>query len=398
MNIQKLIPGADNTSAIQAMLDECGIVMIDRPGKYFISKTLIIHSNTRLVLSPGAELIAAPMSRCALIENQHFRGGGKDKNIGIIGGTWDGNCDAQGYDAVYQAKHRLDNKIYSPDFFTGKLLRFCNLDNFCMEKMTVKDPVSYGIQIGVCTGFVVRDIVFDYNCNFGTTDGVHIQGDCYHGVIENLSGVTNDDMVSLTPIDECHAECCRGNIANIVIRNICADNGYSGVRLLACGGCTTTNITVSGVYGTYRHNAVLITNHHLEPGSRSYFDDITVEHVHASKNPVPLSEEHFTFWDGGSSAIERWPVVWVGYDIEIGKLTLRDISRHERAKTNAPLVYMGKSEVKIGRLYAENIAQTMDKGISAPAFISEATVGELIMHDVQVSEISPETRAMVDKY
>ncbi len=388
----------DNHAAIQAMLDNCGIVMIDRPGKYLISKTLVIHSNTRFVLAPGAELIAAPMSRCALIENEHFRGGGKDKNIEIIGGTWDGNCDNQGYDAVYQAKHRLDHKVYDPDFFTGKLIRFCNLDNLCLEKMVVKDPVSYGIQIGVCYGFVVRDIVFDYNCNFGTTDGVHIQGDCYHGVIENLSGVTNDDMVSLTPIDECHAECCRGNISDIVIRNICARNGYSGVRLLACGGCTTTNILVSGVYGTYRHDAVLITNHHLEPGTRSYFDDITVEHVHASKSAIPLRDDQFTFWDGGMACIERWPVVWVGYDIEIGKLTLRDISRHEHAPTKAPFVYIGNSDVKIGRLYADNIAQTLDEGIDAPCFVCEATVGETVLRDVETSEISAEVRAIVDRY
>jgi len=388
----------DNTADIQAMLDNCGIVMIDRPGKYLISKTLIIHSNTRFVLAPGAELIAADMSRCALIENEHFRGGGKDKNIEIIGGIWDGNCDSQGYDAVEMAKHRLDIKVYNPDFYTGKLLRFCNLDNFCMEKLVVKNPVSYGIQIGVCYGFVVRDIVFDYNCNFGTTDGVHLQGDCYHGLIENLSGVTNDDMVSLTPIDECHAECCRGNISDIVIRNICARNGYSGVRLLACGGCTLQNILVSGVYGTYRHNAVLITNHHLEPGTRSYFDDITVEHVHASKSSTPLRDDQFTFWDGGMKCIESWPVVWVGYDIEIGKLTLRDITRHECAPTKAPFVYIGNSDVKIGRLYAENIAQTLEDGVDAPCFFCEATVGEMILRDVETSELTPEVRAIVDRY
>ena len=80
----------DDTRAIQEMLDECGIVTIDKPGTYLISKTLIIHSNTRLVLSPGAKLLAAPLSRCALIENEHFAGGGRDENIEIVGGIWDG--------------------------------------------------------------------------------------------------------------------------------------------------------------------------------------------------------------------------------------------------------------------------------------------------------------------
>ena len=58
----------DDTAALQEMLDRRGIVTIDRPGIYLITKTLVIHSNTRFILSPGAVLLAAPMSRCALIE------------------------------------------------------------------------------------------------------------------------------------------------------------------------------------------------------------------------------------------------------------------------------------------------------------------------------------------
>ena len=43
----------DDTMELQKLLDQCGIVTIDRPGTYLVSKTLIIHSNTRLVVSPG---------------------------------------------------------------------------------------------------------------------------------------------------------------------------------------------------------------------------------------------------------------------------------------------------------------------------------------------------------
>ena len=103
----------NDTLAIQEMLNSCGIVTIDKPGTYLISKTLIIHSNTRFILSPGARLLAAPLSRCALIENEHFAGGGRDENIEIMGGIWDGNCDEMGLDGEYEARHRLDDP-YSP--------------------------------------------------------------------------------------------------------------------------------------------------------------------------------------------------------------------------------------------------------------------------------------------
>ncbi|MBR0326922.1 MAG: hypothetical protein IIX09_03890, partial [Clostridia bacterium] len=65
----------DNTRELQEMLDKRGIVTVDMPGTYLISKTLIIHSDTRLILSPGARILAAPMSRCSIIENEHFAGG-----------------------------------------------------------------------------------------------------------------------------------------------------------------------------------------------------------------------------------------------------------------------------------------------------------------------------------
>ena len=75
----------DDTEALQALLDECGIVTLSKPGIYLVSRTLVIHSNTRFVLSPGAHILAAPYSKCALIENEHFRGGGTATNGAVYG-------------------------------------------------------------------------------------------------------------------------------------------------------------------------------------------------------------------------------------------------------------------------------------------------------------------------
>lgn len=364
----------DDTAALQAMLDSRGIVTVDKPGRYLISRTLIIRENTRLMLAPGAHLLAAPMSRCALIENEHFAGGGRDANIAIIGGIWDGNCDEMGLDAVYEAKHREDEP-YSPDRFKGKLVRFAHIDGLALEKMTVRNPVSYGIQIADADGFAVRDIRFDYNHHFGTTDGIHINGPSSNGVIENLFGTTNDDMIGMTTIDESHAEVTMGEISNIDIRNISAKNGYSGVRLLSAGGYAMRQIRISGVYGDYRHNAVLISHHNTRPNTPIWFDDITVEHIHAKKSDTPLDESCFTYWEKG--AIEKCPIIWIEKGIKAGNLTLRDISRHETAPTHAPLVQIDRT-AEIRRLVAENITQTTAPDVTAPVWINEATVGQLL--------------------
>ena len=368
----------DDTAALQQMLDCRGIVTVDKPGTYLVSKTLVIHSNTRFILSPGARLLAAPLSRCALIENEHFRGG-TDENIEIIGGIWDGNCDNMGLDGTYEAIHREDMP-YSPDLFRGKLMRFAHVRGIMLEKMTVRNPVSYGIQIADARGFVTRDICFDYNCNFGTTDGVHINGPASDGVIENLYGTTNDDMVSLTTIDETHAEVTVGDIVNVDIRNISAENGYSGVRLLSAGNYDIRCVRISGVYGEYRHNAVLISHHNTRPGTRIWFDDITVEHVHASKYPYPLGEEHFTYWENGT--IEKNPVIWIETGIHAGSITLRDIIRRERAITRAPLLQID-SGAYIDRLIIDNVHQTVVGELPVPPCIKNGAITNvLVVRDV----------------
>ncbi len=242
----RIIKNADQI--IQEMLDRRGLVSITDQGCYIISKTLVIHSHTRLILAPGVTMKAAPLSRCALIENESFYGGG-DVDIAIEGGVWDGNCDEMGMDPFEETsvENRTHGK-YDPHVFKGKMMRFAHIEHFSLEKMTVRNPVSYGIQVADARFFIIRDILFDYNCNFGTTDGVHINGPARFGLIENLSGVTNDDMVSLTSVDEAHAQVTRGPIDSVERRNIAAENGYSGVRLLSRGE-PVTNIRISGVYG-----------------------------------------------------------------------------------------------------------------------------------------------------
>ncbi len=369
----------DDTSALQELLDKRGIVTLDRPGTYLVSRTLIIHSNTRFILSPGAKILAAPFSKCALIQNEHFADNGvRDENIEIFGGIWDGNCDEMGLDAVYEAKHREDQP-YSPDLFKGKLIRFAHIDKLSLEKLTVRNPVSYGIQIADANGFVVRDIYFDYNWHFGTTDGVHINGPSYNGVIENLCGTTNDDMIGMTTIDESHAEVTMGEIVNIYIHNISASNGYSGVRLLSAGNFDMRNIHISGVYGDYRHNAVLVSHHNTRPNTRIWFDDIIIEHVRASKSSTPLGDGCFTFWENG--AIETLPVIWFEEGIKVGNAILRDISRHETTDTKGALIQLDK-DAEIGRLLIENVHQTVAPGVDAPKILNDATIGELIERDI----------------
>ncbi|MBO5215761.1 MAG: hypothetical protein J6B79_06195 [Clostridia bacterium] len=368
----------DDTKKIQDLLDEGGIVTIDN-GDYFISKTLIIHSDTTFILAPNAKLILKDNARCALIENEHFRGGGRDYNIQVIGGIFDGNSDNQGFDCYDLIEHRNDFS-YDPDRYSGKLIRFCHVDKITLKDLTVRNPNGYGIQIGDTVDFIVKDIFFDYNWHYGCTDGVHINGPAREGVIENLSGTTNDDMVSLTPVDEQHAECSEGEIKNITIRNVTANNGYSGVRLLSCGNYPLTQIKVDGVYGDYRHNALLLGHHYARPSdTRNWFDDIVIENVRANKSSTPLDNSCFTLWEEG--AIETLPVIWLFNDINIGKIAFKNIYRYESVKTNTSLLKIEK-DVTVDTLLLDNVRQTLTEGSDGKLLELNGTIKNLVKVNV----------------
>ena len=367
----------DDYQNIQQMLDGCGIVTIDKPGVYLISQTLKIHSNTRFILSPGAKLLAAPLSRCALIENEHFATDGRDENIEIMGGIWDGNCDEMGLDAVTELRNRLETP-YRLYVFKGKLIRFAHVDRIMLNRMTVRNPVSYGIQIADVRGFVVRDIFFDYNWHYGTTDGVHINGPAFDGVIENLCGTTNDDMVSLTTYDEPHAEVTLGDIENIVIRNVSSRNGYSGIRLLAGQDYKLRHVHIDGLYGTYRHHGFVFGNHNDRPGD-AWMDDITIENVRVAKSHTPLGEGCCRHWEPGC---EGSALFFFENKTICGNMTIRNVHRHEEKNSVAPLFDFVET-VKIDRLYMQNIHQTVDKGVTLPVFwANKGEITEIIEHDV----------------
>ncbi len=370
----------DDTNFIQSQLDRCGLVCITEPRIYLISRTLVIHSHTQLVVAPGVVFRASPNSRCALLENEHFATGGRDVDIHIEGGLWDGNCDEMGLDAYEESEeHNRLGFEYNPAVFKGKLIRFAHVEHISLEKMTVKDPVSYGIQIADVCHFIVRDLLFDYNNHFGTTDGVHINGPAAYGLIENIMGNTNDDMVSLTTVDEAHAEVTRGVIKNIEIRNVSSEDGYSGVRLLSCGE-PMHHVRVCGVYGSYRHNAVLLSQHYVHKGEPIWMDDISIEHVHAHKSGLRLQPPCHIRWEKG--CIETLPVVWFAFGSRVGTALVRDIYRYEDTETNAPLVGMD-GDVKIDRLLLENISQTCRPGLNPPLIDNKATVKTLLVSNIQ---------------
>ena len=140
-----------------------------------------------------------------------------------------------------------------------------------------------------------------------------------------------------------------------------------------------TDIQINGVYGDYRHNAVLVSHHHMVPGSRVWFDNITIEHVHASKSCTPLGDGCFRYWE---KECYRGPVIWFEKGVHVGSAVIRDVTRHERSTVTCGYLIQLDNSATFDRLLIENVYQTNAEGVNAPVFLNDATVREYIERDV----------------
>ncbi|MGN0989436.1 MAG: hypothetical protein ACI4N6_03910 [Eubacteriales bacterium] len=160
-----------DTRKIQELLDgDSGHVVLQN-GVYDISRSLVIHDNTRLTLMPGAVLRLADGANTYLIVNDGY---GKQadigkkitKNVTIEGGVWDGNN-------VHQTRtsdeERDAYKEFHDECYYGMLTRFIGMEDFTLRDITIRNPEAYSMQISHVDRFTVEHIRFDYNMLRGTT-------------------------------------------------------------------------------------------------------------------------------------------------------------------------------------------------------------------------------------
>ncbi|MBQ7933032.1 MAG: hypothetical protein IJ334_18745, partial [Clostridia bacterium] len=120
----------------------------------------------------------------------------------------------------------------------------------------------------------------------------------------------------------------------------------------------------------------IISNHNNHPGA-VWFDDITIEHVHARKSDTPLGDDCFRYWEGNA---ERCAIIEFGKGAVCGNVVLRDIIRHETQSTPAAAIALAPSAV-IDRLLIDNLHQTTADGAAAPVWDNKGTIRQLIERD-----------------
>jgi hypothetical protein len=367
----------DDTAGIQALLDsEVPVVRLAPPAvAYLISKPLLIHSHQALVLDRFTRVKLAPKSDCLMVENADQENG--NTNIAVQGGIWDmDNMSQTPNPLAVPPAALLAQKTYLPGTYLGIGMRFDNVENLSLSGLTIKDPVTFSIQLARARQFTVDDVTFDFNMGNpipGNMDGIHLDGGCRFGRITNLKGRTYDDLVALNADDGIDSPCW-GPIEDIVVDGIFAEGAHSAVRILS-NHSWMRRISISRVFGTFYQYGIGITNIFPAEPSDGLFDQIALHDIFAAKSPrLPVfqKDDHPVF-----------PIVWVERGSRIGTLSVSNLHRRETC-TSVECIGVAKG-ASIQRLYASSCSYANEAG-GSPAFLgNEGEIGSLVLDGIRTA-------------
>ncbi len=325
----------DDFPAIQEMLDSgLSEVNLPAPAKYYcIGDTLRIHSYQTLVLPHFARIRLLPDSNCYMATNADQING--DICVGIHGGIWDyANtdqlpnpiqvpCDYTRYkkgrpkpgDETKSLIGILDESVYH-----GYIMNFYKVKNLELSDITFKDPVDFCATLDTVSYFTVKNIIFDFNLGNPSPknmDGIHLNGNCHHGVIKNLKGACYDDLVALNS-----DEGSNGDITDILIDGIFAENCHSAVRLLSVAN-RVANIHITNIFGTFYQYCIGVTRYY-DNASGGYYDALTFDKIYASKafrDKIFCDPDYYEF-----------PIIFIDTKTKVKRLTVSDLSRCEKIR------------------------------------------------------------------
>ncbi len=364
----------NDTQKLQAMLDKRGTVIFPS-GTYLIEEPLIIHDDTHLILAPDTELRLPDEGVFGLIENDGLKEEHENYNITVEGGIWNGtnlHCERKFLPPgeSYAEGGTFNKERYFKNDHLGLLMRFVHCRNLQIKNLTVKDPLSFGMQVADTREFRIENIYLDYNLKKMNMDGIHITGPARYGEIRNIHGTANDDQVALTADATAISEITRGPIEDIVIDGVYGENTFTGVRLLSSGN-PVRNITIRNLHGTCRYHAVSFTHHWQHPGAPSHIENVHISDIYMTKPTGYDENDGIYHCEEEEEAAKSAPLITFLPGTENRNVRIENVFRREVwDQVDAPLIYIHKDAVVEG-LSLGTIMQILPQGCSAPEFLDE---------------------------
>jgi len=314
--------GTDDTVLLQSILDKAptlGNLHFIIDGASLI-KGLKIHSNTTLeCLNPSCGFFLAAQSNCPVLKNANpsMNGERKDKNIALIGGTYNHNCKEQ-------IHHYTDENQVSLVFGKEVLvvaMQFCGVENFTMRDVTIRNQRTWALIMANWFRVNIENVSIDLPDHMigQNQDGLHFWGPGQFLSIKNIQGQTGDDFICLAPDENDHVS----SITDCIIDGVFLNNCDDGIRLLSADKGRLDRVVIKNVTGTYRSFGFYI--HPWFSGKNGNIGNIIFDTIdlRQTKNIYDYTTP-FLFRLGG----------------KIESLTLRNIYHHQPAD-NRPILDIG---------------------------------------------------------
>jgi hypothetical protein len=236
--------GTDDTKVIQAILNKAtkmGNLHFIMDGASLVCG-LTIHSNTVIeCLNSSCGFFLAPQSNQAVIKNANPNHSGerKDKNILLLGGTYNQNCKEQVHHVTENGKNRW---VFAMEFY--------GVENFTMRDVTIRNQRTFAMLMSNWFRVNMENISIDLpdRVDKQNQDGLHFWGPGQFLTIRNIQGNSGDDFLALAPDENDGVS----DITDVLIDGVFLNDADQGIRLLSGKKGRLDRVIIKNVTGTYK--------------------------------------------------------------------------------------------------------------------------------------------------
>ncbi len=213
------------TKAFQTALNENEHVYLPS-GEYYLDGTVVIPSHRKISADKNAVVLLLNGTKVVMFRNEHVLDGTASlitlderhsENIEIDGGTW-------GTEYTCRADYGKIGAYDDEDGLHGvhALMLFSGVRNLRIRNVTYQQAATFALQIGRAENFLIENV----QCVNCFADGVHLNGVVRNGVLYDISGHTEDDLVALNAYDWDNSTINNGFMEDITVTGVHSSGGH----------------------------------------------------------------------------------------------------------------------------------------------------------------------------
>lgn len=304
----------ENVVALQSCLNGGGLILIDYPGTYEVSKKLFVDSNTDIVCAPGVYFKRA-LGEDGKTARHIF------VNRGATTRTYNENISIRGLNVIPNTAevtgHSQDSIIVTG--LRGLVAMFY-VKNFTLDGFTVIDHTYNEYAVHICTfeDATLRNIRIET-----MKDGIHF-GRGRKFILEHCTFLTNDDAIALNAVDYPESNVEAGWIEDGIIQDITflakpQNEGYSDKRGVLILTGAWKDWQSGNTYKTYGDYCVNNGRLYQSQGAIGNTEDNYIV------STVPPTHENgsVTYSDGMKWYVRQWNDV--GYSAGVRRIKFKNL-------------------------------------------------------------------------